>query len=186
MKRITIYVVLVLVTLLSWTILQLNKPEQIIENKKPAHNPDFFSTGYSKLELDENGERKSEILASKLIHYHDDETIELDDPILRTFDVNKLSWEIEADNGWLSGHDDQLLLKGNVIISRGELTGHRVIRVKTNNLRVKTKQNYAETDDEVEIFMPPDKTTGVGMQIYFDEPIHLKLLNKVKGRYVRH
>ena len=182
-KQLTSYGVLLILMLVSWAIVQLNKPEQLIKIKKPAHNADFFSTGYSKVELDEKGERKSELIADKLTHYHDDDTVELVNPIMRTFNSGKLSWEIISDHGWLSADNKDWVLKGNVNIRRAKLSGRRQVNIITSNLRVKPNLNYAETDEYVEILMARDRTVGVGMQIYFTKPMHIKLLTKVKGIY---
>jgi lipopolysaccharide export system protein LptC len=183
-KRLTIYGVLILLTLLSWAILQLNKPEQVVKKLKATHNPDFFSVGYSKIELDEQGHYKNKLVASKLTHFPDDETFQLENPEMIAFKSDQSSWNLQAKKGWLSTNNDNLLLRGDVVVIRSKSEDQRAIRLDTSSLRIKLKEEYAETDDKVFLSTAQDVTEGVGMQINFAKPSYLKLLTKVKGRYV--
>lgn len=183
-KRGAIYGVLILLTLFSWRGLQLNKPEPVVKNKKSAHYPDFFSTGYTKIELNEQGQYKNKIVASRLTHFPGDDSYQLENPVMSTYDDDQLDWKLSAKKGWLSADNNDLLLRGDVVVTRRQSADSRAIRLNTSNLLFKPKQNYAETDDKVVIIMPPHVTEGVGMQLYFKQPIHLKLLTNVKGKYV--
>ena len=186
LRQVKLYSFLIALTLFSWGLVQFTTPKKIQYREALSHIPVYFSEGYNKLEMDEKGERKNSLIAEKLIHYKDDKVTELINPRMTTFNADASEWRIEADSGILSSDGKNLLLNGNVLINRDKVPGVRQVTVKTTNLRVKPAQNYAETDDWVEIIMPPDRTEGVGMQLYFAKPIHLKLLSFVKGRYEIH
>ena len=161
----------------------MDVPEETMQLKTKEHSADFFSNGYNKVEMNQEGLRRSELIAEKMIYYGDDDTTELTKPIMTFYNEDQSTWVIAADTGWISPDGKDLLLNGNVKIERKKASDVRPIHIKTTNLRVKPEKNYAETDEWVEIINPPDRTEGVGMQIYYTKPVHLKLLSKVRGRY---
>ena len=61
--------------------------------------------------------------------------------------------------------------------------GVRELKINTSNLKVKPETSHAVTDQWAEIISLPNRTTGTGMKLVFAEPIYLKLLKGVKGKY---
>ena len=47
----------------------------------PAHSPDYFSKGYTKWEMNELGTLKNKLLSDEMIHYSDDGTTHMVNPI---------------------------------------------------------------------------------------------------------
>ena len=185
-KQIQIYGFLVIVAALSWWLVQVKAPQVEKPVDVQPHSAEFFSTGYQKLEMDATGKPKSKLIASKMLHYGDDNTTELADPVMTFIYPDASNWVVGSESGWISSDGKDMHLKGRVSIDRNESSKVRPIHVKTSELRVKPEKRYAETDQWVEINNPPDRTEGVGMQIYFSSPIHLKLLSNVRGRYETH
>jgi len=48
-------------------------------------------------------------------------------------------------------------------------------------LRVLPDQNYAETDDWAELVSGLDRISGVGMELFYQDPLYIKLLANIKG-----
>ena len=57
----------------------------------------------------------------------------------------------------------------------------RPLHVVTRELRVHPKENYAETDQPLVAHSLGDRVTSVGLQAWFNEPIRLKFLSRVRG-----
>jgi lipopolysaccharide export system protein LptC len=53
----------------------------------------------------------------------------------------------------------------------------------TRDLRVQRKAEYAETDQPVSANSGTSQVEAVGMQAWLGEPMRIKLLSRVRGRY---
>ncbi len=86
----------------------------------------------------------------------------------------------------LSSDGKELWLLGSVLVTRAAVKGGRAIKIETTEVRVLPETSDAETAQWASLSSPPDVTTGIGMQLHFADPIHIKLLSKVRGIYARH
>jgi len=176
------YLLLTTLSLASWWLLKLNGIE---DGRIPAplHSPDFFSTRYVKWEMDGLGQPKKKLVADKIEHFADDGLTHLLNPKMDFKNNQSVSWTIHSEAGVLSKDGKDLNLTGQVIIERGESGKQRMLKIITSNLKVQPETNQAETQERVEIINPPNVTTGVGMKLFFAEPVTLRLLANVKGKY---
>jgi len=60
----------------------------------------------------------------------------------------------------------------------------REIKIKTSNLHIQPKKNYAQTDEWAELVSGLDTISGVGMKLFYQDPLYIELLAKVKGKHV--
>lgn len=170
----------------SWAVLQFSTPEQKADAIIAKHSADYYSSGYFKREMNADGMLSSEIKAAKMVHYSDDDTVHLETPALKFFNQKQPPWVIKAEHGVLSGDRKELWLHGKVLVNRAATKSGRAITINTSEVRVQPETSDAETSQWAELSSPPDVTEGVGMQLHFADPIHIKLLNKVRGKYENH
>lgn len=161
----------------------LGEVEEAAPAATQAHSVDYFSTTYSKLEMDAQGKPKDYLRAAKMMHYSDNKTTELTQPWMTFYNEDEPPWEVRSATARLSADGKDLYLDGEAHIDRAAAPGVRMLKINTSNLRVKPETSYAETDDWAELISTPDITTGTGMKVTFRKPIHLQLLSNVKGRY---
>jgi lipopolysaccharide export system protein LptC len=179
-----LYLLIAGVALLSWGLVQWNEARDV-QVEIAENSPGFFSSGYYKKQMDSEGLPKNELLADKMLHYGADGSTHLEKPIMTLYGTNRQSpWVIKAESGIMAADGDNLQLNGKTFINREPSQGVTALTVNTSDLRVKLSSNYAETSAWAEIISPPNKTSGTGMEVTFVSPVHLKLLAKVKGRYV--
>lgn len=164
----------------------MSEPEQKREEVAAQHSVDYYSFGYRKRNMNELGLLSSEVKAAKMLHYSDDGSIHLETPVLSFFNAKLPPWIIEAERGILTNSGKDLLLSGAVLANRAAAKGSRAVAIKTSDLKVKPETSYAETANLAELRSPPDITTGIGMQLYFADPIRITLLNQVHGKYEIH
>ena len=183
LRHLRFHLYLSILALLSWGLVKLTVTEESGLLAVPPHSPDYFSTGYRKWEMGENGLLKNRLIADKMTHYSDDGTTHLDKP--QMFFINEATppWVINAESGILSADGKNLQLNGKVKVERKEGNGVRPLIINTSNARVKPETHYAETNAWAELISPPNRTTGVGMKLVFEQPVHLQLLSKVQGKY---
>jgi lipopolysaccharide export system protein LptC len=168
---------------MSWWLVKLTGVDEIYQVQVPAHSPDYFSTGYTKWEMNELGTLKNQLLADEIIHYSDDGTTHLINPVMFFHNQKTPPWVVKSETGVLSRDGNELLLNGKVIIDREKAKGFTQLTINTSKLKVNPKTSYAETNEWAELISPPNRTTGTGMKLTFIEPIHLELLANVKGKY---
>ena len=178
-----IYPYLAVVALISWWLVKLTGVDELYHGQVPAHSPDYFSNGYTKWEMNELGKLKSKLLSDKMLHYSDDGTIHLVNPLMFFYNEKTPPWVVHSETGILSGDGKNLLLNGKVAIDREKAEGVSQLTINTSVLKVKPETSYAETNEWAELISPPNKTTGTGMKLNFAPPIHLQLLANVKGIY---
>lgn len=183
-QQVRVYSFLVVFGVFSWWLLKTSEPDEE-RMDVPLHSADFFSVGYTKIEMDSQGLLKSRLDADKMTHFSDDETTELDKPVMTFYKTDTPTWIIRSETGLRPADGKVLFLNGKVFINREQAPGVTPIKVNTTNLRVKPDENYAETDEWGEIITPSDWISGVGMQINFIEPIHLEVLSKVRSIYAK-
>jgi lipopolysaccharide export system protein LptC len=179
-----LYLYIVVIALMSWWLAELTGVVEINhEQQAPAHSPDYFSKGYTKWEMNESGTLKKQLLAEEMIHYSDDGTTHMVNPLMYFYNDKTPPWIIKSETGILSGDGKDLLLNGKVTVNRAKAEGVSQLIINTSLLRVKPESSYAETNEWAELISPPNRTTGTGMKLIFAQPIHLELLANVKGKY---
>ena len=177
------YLYLAVIALMSWWLVKMTGVEEIFHVPTPAHSPDYSSKGYTKWEMSQLGTLKNKLLADELIHYSDDGTTHMVNPIMSSHNDKTPPWVIKSETGILSGDGKDLLLNGKVAIDRAKGEGVSQLTINTSVLKVKPETSYAETNEWAELISPPNKTTGTGMKLMYAQPIHLELLANVKGKY---
>ncbi len=177
------YLYLLIIAVISWWLVKLTGSDELGRITVPAHSPDYFSKGYTKWEMSEFGIPKSKLIADEMIHYSDDSTTHMTNPVMFFYNEKTPPWAIKSETGILSADGKDLLLNGEVAVERAAAEGVRELKIYTSNLKVKPETSYAETDAWAKLVSLPNWTTGIGMKLTFADPIHIELLSHVKGNY---
>ncbi|MES9958326.1 MAG: LPS export ABC transporter periplasmic protein LptC [Sedimenticola sp.] len=184
-KNLIIGGALVVLTGVSWWIAERSTLMDDLAEEE-THTPDYYLEGMTTVQMDLDGVPEQELWAERMVHYPDDDSTELVRPRLKLYDSEKPPWRLSASSGWVSGDGDLVLLNGKVKIDRSAAPNVKPIHIVTRDLRIQQEQNYAETDAEISIRTDTDRMEGRGMQAWFNEPVRLKLLANVRGRYEAH
>ncbi len=152
--------------------------------KKVEHSADHFAVNYSKTQMSELGVAKEKLDADYAAHYSDNDETELTKPVMTLYQDLLPPWIIRAQTGVVTSGGDKIFLQGQVFIDRAAGESVREVNIKTTNLRVEPKRNYAETDDWAELVSETDMMSGTGMKLLYQDPLSIELLANVKGRHV--
>lgn len=186
LQNIRIYTLALVLAGLSWWAVEIFKLPDEVTNEtiaQPKHSLDYFSKGYLKKEMDEQGVLKSELFAEEMLHYDDDGVTHMIKPVMSFYSADAPPWIVKSETGTLSVDGKNLLLNGQVFINRNKAENVKQLTIETTNLRVKTEENYAEGDEWAKLSSPPNWAEGIGIQMVFKKPISLKLLANVKSYY---
>ena len=163
-----------------------NEPEQSLDLKSTqvGHITDRFAVSYSKIMLDEFGQPKNKLYADFAVHYSDSAETELTKPQLIVKKGDLPPWIIRSSSGIITDDGQLLLMQGQVNIDRAGAENVREVNIATSNLRIEPKRNYAETEEWAELVSGLDTISGVGMKLFYQEPLYIELLANVKGSHV--
>jgi lipopolysaccharide export system protein LptC len=176
--------VLVLAAVVSWRLVQEEKPPSQAITTSGPREIDYYVTGLDVTRMTVAGRPAHRLRAVKLQHYTDDDTTELQQPLLTVYQAEAPPWEVDAERAWMSADGSLVLLSGKVLIEREGDGSNRPMRIVTTDLRVQPREDYAETDEKVRVESDSDWLDAVGMQAWLRPPSRLKFLSQVKGYYV--
>lgn len=150
------------------------------------HDPDIFVEGFHAVELDAQGRPKQAVAGKRALHFGDDQTTEVIEPMLSQTEAGKPAFRITADRGKLSGDRKDVFFTGNVRAVRdagptrpGESPAGPVT-VTTEYLHVVPDKDLARTDKAVTIEEPRGIIRSVGLELD-NKAKTLKLRSSVQG-----
>lgn len=144
---------------------------------------DYYLEQFTATVMGADGTPMRRLRAERMEHYPHDDSTALQQPLVTIFEPQRPPWTVKSEQGWLSGDGELLLLQGTVEIHREKAADTRPVDIYTRDLRVQPEQNYAETDQPIEIRSDNSRVTSVGMQAWFAKPSRIKLLANVRGHY---
>ncbi len=122
-KTIIAGVLLLLLALSLWLPNALVKPV-IALNSAARHEPDYHAENFTSTMMSTQGEPKYVLHGRKITHYPDDDTSLLEQPRLTQYAPGTAPINTTADRGKIYNHGKELLMLGNVRVTRGkDLTG---------------------------------------------------------------
>ena len=146
--------------------------------------PDYTVDGFTGTTMDIAGRPARTLSARELRHYPSDDSSELDLPVLVVYTADGPPWNIRSETGWASGDGERILLRGEVLADREGATGLRPIHLRTSELLVRPRQDYAETAMPVRIDSNDDWLTSTGMQAWFGKTeLRANFLGRARGRF---
>lgn len=100
------------------------------------HEPDYTIENFTAIAMDAIGWRKHELRAARLEHFPDDDTVELEKPYLIQYAPDGPPTHTRADHGTASPDGKEILMQGNVRVTRGSGPGQPAGQVVTQEMRV--------------------------------------------------
>jgi lipopolysaccharide export system protein LptC len=135
------------------------------------HDPDIYLEGFRAVELDARGLPRQLVAGKRALHFGDDQSLEVTEPVLSQTEAGKPAFRITADTGRLSGDRKDAYFIGNVRAVRdggpprpGEpATGP--VTVTTEYLHVVPDKELARTDKPVTIEEARGTIRSVGLTL---------------------
>jgi lipopolysaccharide export system protein LptC len=149
----------------------------------PAHVPEHFARNLRSTTMDAQGRPARALETPSLIRFLDDQTSELESPVLRVYQNGEPPWVIRSERAWVSADGDTLRLLGKVKITRDAAPGIRPVEVNTTNLLVRRKDDYVETADFATLVSQNSRASGVGVQAWLGKENRIRLLSEARGHY---
>ncbi len=145
------------------------------------HFPDYFMENFSITSIDENGATNYTLQASKMLHYADDDSAELENPLL-VFEDSGRTFTLRAARATFLQQDNLLHLYEKVSIVRGSSLQQNELTIETDYLKINTQSRIAETEHTARVITEELNLTSKGL-IYDNRQGTLLLTSQVKGIY---
>jgi lipopolysaccharide export system protein LptC len=88
-----------------------------------THDPDYFMRGFQIRTFDLNGRLKSEVYGTEARHYPDTDTLEIDQPRIRSYDERGAVTVATATRGLSNADGSEVQLMGNAVVVREPVPG---------------------------------------------------------------
>jgi len=159
-----------LAALTYWLDAQIQAPAPRRDGTE-RHDPDIYVEGFRAVELDAKGNPRQLIAGKRALHFGDDQTTDIVEPLLSQTEEGKPAFRITAQKGTLTGDRKQATFTGNVRAVReagptkpGEASAGPVT-VITEYLHVVPDKELATTDKAVTIEEPRGIIRSVGLTL---------------------
>jgi len=135
-NRLAVVAVLFALAALAWWLPNALTPRGNLFDGESRHDPDYTIDNFIATEMNAQGQRKHELRAAKLVHYADDDSADLTQPYLIQFPPDAAPVHTRADRGRVSPDGKEILMQGNVRVTRGASGTDPAGEVQTREMRV--------------------------------------------------
>jgi lipopolysaccharide export system protein LptC len=150
------------------------------EIKPEVHrSSDYAMTDFTLTVMDIEGRPSRIIFGDEMAHYPQDDSTEIINPIAHFLEPEKETWVVSSNKGETVGEGENILLTGNVIITK---ENNNEFELRTEALNLDTVYNTAYTDLSVAIKAPHGTTNSVGLHAAMEDKA-INLHSKVSGHY---
>ena len=120
--RLSVYLPIFLMALVAlgtyWLVRNAPVMADIVTDSAPTHDPDYFMRGFSVRSFGEDGRLQSEVFGAEARHYPDTDTLEIDQPRIRSTNLRNQQAQATADRALTNGDASEVQLFGNAKVVR--------------------------------------------------------------------
>lgn len=120
--QLSIYLPIILMGLLAlgtyWLVRNTPLTAPVDGDKPVSSEPDYFMRGFSVKTFDGSGRLKSEVMGTEARHFPDSDTLEIDQPRIRSINEKGLLTVATANRALSNGDGTEVQLFGNAVVTR--------------------------------------------------------------------
>ena len=163
-----------------WLQYAIDSPSPRTDSAKHRHDPDAIGKNVTIAKMDQRGLAQYHLSAERMVHYPDNDSMELIAPRFIRQDAGT-ELTVSAAKGVLYQENKEARFYDNVELVRG-VTGKDSLQIRTQYMQVFLELGIARSDRAVTIVNGPSTLSGTGME-YQRETGRLSLLAGVKGSF---
>lgn len=185
-QRLLLPLLVTVIAGLSYWLLSFELPEGITLAARSPDSPQSFMEGIRLRAMNEQGFPRFELQAAGMTRYADDKRTEVEQPFLTVFRPSGEVWTAQAESATAVNDDELITLHGAVVVRHpidpGRPEGDATMEIRTRDLVVRPREEYAETKQLTTLVRPEGSVEAVGMKAYFPQE-RVQLLSQVRGTY---
>jgi len=147
-----------------------------------ATGHDSFVNGMDLQVMDVNGQLKYHVMADSMLHFPQQERLELERPVIDLSREDGTAWHITSERGQTTSSGDRIWLLGQVDINRPATGRAGSLRIRTSDLLVRPDQELAETDSAASITAERYRIDATGLKADFGSS-QLQLRSRVRSTF---
>lgn len=159
------------------------QPETAKLDSSMRHDPDSVVENFSAIKLNEQGTPHFIMSATRMLHYPDDDSTELEVPRLTLLADDRPTILATAKTGTISSKSDEYFLQGDVEMLRGTVAQQDRLKLKTEYLHFIPDQDLVKSNLAITLIEAHTTVNAVGMELN-NKTRTIKLLSKVRSEYV--
>jgi lipopolysaccharide export system protein LptC len=175
-------VLLLLLVLLTWWLDSKVQPATGRSDGSSRHDPDFYFEGFAAARMNVDGSKRYELTGTRLVHFPDDNSTELQTPRLVYFDYERAPVTVSADTAHIADGGDDVYFRENVRVVRAAYGDNLELGIFTTYLHVIPDREIARTDKAVTMVEGNSKASAVGLE-FDNKTRQIKLLSNAKAYY---
>ncbi|MEO8165649.1 MAG: LPS export ABC transporter periplasmic protein LptC [Betaproteobacteria bacterium] len=175
-------ILLALLATLSFWLDRKVQPQARLPDGSTRHDPDFIIEGFSAVKMNPDGTRRYALAATRMVHFPDDNSTQLELPRLVYFDYQRAPVTIRSETAEVAQGGDDVFFRGDVQIIRSAYAGNAELGVFTSFLHVIPDEDLAKTDKPVRMVEGISTASSVGLE-FNNATREIKLLSEVKASY---
>ena len=178
-RWITLILTLIALVLIGWNL--TNQDGDSTPVGTDSQSPTYTSDDSHTVVYNPQGALSYKLVSDKVTYFSDDELSWFDNPVMTTFDENKVpTWTLRADKAKLT-KDRMLYLYGHVELNT--LTqDSQLERIKTDNAQINLVTQDVTSNDQVTLYGRSFNSTGMKMRGNLRTK-NAELIEKVKTSY---
>lgn len=173
-------IMLLLAAMTLWLRFAIEAPV-VSDPGKNRHDPDAIGKNVNITRMDERGNIQYRVFAERMVHYPDNDSMELRAPRFVKKD-DKSDLTVTAGRGIINQETHDARFHDNVELMRQPGASKDILTIRTQYLQVLMDREIARTDRDVAIVNGASTLTGTGME-YEKRSGRLTLLSGVKGSF---
>ncbi len=117
-KRLALALLLLALAGGSWWLARSLTATKPVFDGHLRHDPDYTIDNFQATVMDETGRRQYTLTGTHLIHYGDDESLDIDRPYLVKYAKDNPPIHTRARHGWMPKDGDVIVMTGDVRVTR--------------------------------------------------------------------
>ncbi len=171
-----VYLVLLVLAIL-WLMMTNNADNEKISRNASYRSSDNSMGDFTMILIYDDGRPFLTVQGKEMLHYFEDDIIEIIDPIARFIEPEQEAWVVTSNKGTTLGKGEIILLIGNVVITQ---ENNDKIKLLTEKISLDTVNNTAYTDLAITINSPYGEMHSVGFNAAIKERT-INLHSQIRG-----
>ena len=157
---------------------------KIHSRKLDAHQPDLTAFDVEGIRFDRLGKPLDKLTATQLSHYHANNSVWLNDPILKRTEMSKPTLTVSSVKAQLLQNSDELFMYDKVRLTREAFIDYPALRIDTSDLFVNMGKETVHSSSPIIAVSGKNQVSAVGFDFDHRSGV-LNLLGRVKVIYVK-
>jgi lipopolysaccharide export system protein LptC len=148
------------------------------------HQADFTVEDFILTQINKAGAADTSLTATRMVHFADDESTELQSPRMTQNKAGDPPLEIVAQRGTVDKDGNVVQLIDDVVMTRAATADHPELQLKTSFIEINIHEEIGTTPEKVLITQGKSSLEGVGM-VFRNQTREFELHSQVQGIYVK-